>query len=130
MVDTALAQKLGIKPELPAYALHAPTAYKHELPMVTLVGSTGALPEAAKWMQAFYAYQSSLKQEMAALKSRLAKDGQLWICWPKRSAGIETDLNDSIVRTIGLGAGLVDTKVASINGIWSGLKFVYRLVDR
>lgn len=130
MADTPLDQKLGIKPALPAYVLHAPTAYEHELPMITLVGSIGELPKVAKWIQAFYAQQNDLGQEMVALKDRLAKDGQLWICWPKRSSGVGSDLNDTIVRTLGLKAGLVDTKVASINDIWSGLKFVYRLIDR
>jgi len=68
--------------------------------MITLVSSSGELPEAAKWVQAFYAQQNDLNQEVAALKSKLAKDGQLWICWPKRSSGIGADLNDNIVRTL------------------------------
>jgi hypothetical protein len=54
----------------------------------------------------------------------------LWISWPKKSSGVETDLNENIVRDIGLAAGLVDVKVCAVDEIWSGLKFVYRLRDR
>jgi hypothetical protein len=54
----------------------------------------------------------------------------LWISWPKKTSGISTDLNENIVREIGLAAGLVDVKVCAVTDIWSGLKFVRRLKDR
>jgi hypothetical protein len=54
----------------------------------------------------------------------------LWVSWPKKSSGVETDLNDNVVREIGLDAGLVDVKVCAVTEIWSGLKFVRRLKDR
>jgi hypothetical protein len=60
----------------------------------------------------------------------LAKDGLLWISWPKKAAKVATDVNENIVREIGLANGLVDVKVAAVDEVWSGLKFVYRLVDR
>jgi hypothetical protein len=53
-----------------------------------------------------------------------------WISWPKRSSGEETDLDEKIVRKLGLQAGLVDVKVCAVDEIWSGLKFVRRLKDR
>ena len=42
----------------------------------------------------------------------------------------ETDLDDNLVREIGLAAGVVDVKVCAIDEVWSGLKFVRRLADR
>ncbi|MGH7661835.1 MAG: DUF3052 domain-containing protein [Vulcanimicrobiaceae bacterium] len=56
--------------------------------------------------------------------------GMLWIGWPKKTSGIQTDLSEDIVRDIGLAAGLVDVKVCAISEVWSGLKFVIRLKDR
>ena len=41
-----------------------------------------------------------------------------------------TDLNENVVREIGLKAGLVDVKVCAVDEVWSGLKFVRRLKDR
>jgi hypothetical protein len=41
-----------------------------------------------------------------------------------------TDLSFDIVQRIGLDEGLVDNKSASIDGVFQGLQFVYRLKDR
>ena len=41
-----------------------------------------------------------------------------------------TDLSDGVVRSAGLDAGVVDTKVCAIDATWSGLMFVRRLKDR
>ncbi|MCB0620601.1 MAG: DUF3052 family protein, partial [Saprospiraceae bacterium] len=60
----------------------------------------------------------------------LAKDGLLWVSWPKGGSGLETDLKRDPIREYLLAQGLVDTKVASVDEQWSGLKFVYRLKDR
>lgn len=50
----------------------------------------------------------------------------LWICWPKKAGKQKSDLSDQVVRTIVLPLGWVDTKVASMDEEWSGLKFVRR----
>ena len=41
-----------------------------------------------------------------------------------------TDVGENDVRAVGLAAGLVDNKVCAIDHVWSGLRFVFRLVDR
>ena len=58
-----------------------------------------------------------------------------WISWPKKSArvatdGLATDVTDSVVRRIGLEAGLVDNKVCAVDETWSALRFVIRVTDR
>jgi len=54
----------------------------------------------------------------------------LWISWPKKSSGVTTDLTEDGIRAIGLAHGLVDVKVAAVDDVWSGLKFVRRVKDR
>ena len=39
---------------------------------------------------------------------------------------VATDLTHPVVRELGLGAGLVDYKMASFDATWSGLKFARR----
>jgi hypothetical protein len=56
--------------------------------------------------------------------------GRLWVAWPKKASSIETDLDFDAVQRIGLEAGLVDNKSASITDDFQGLQFVYRLKDR
>jgi hypothetical protein len=72
----------------------------------------------------------ALEKRMAGLVAALEPNGALWVCWPKRSSGVRTDLTESVVRDHGLQVGLVDVKVAAIDLTWSGLKFVRRLADR
>jgi hypothetical protein len=43
---------------------------------------------------------------------------------------VPTDLTENAVREHGLDVGLVDVKVAAIDPVWAGLKFVVRLKDR
>jgi len=73
---------------------------------------------------------SDLKKGFPRLRDRLESNGVLWVSWPKRTSGVETDLSDNVVRAIGLDAGLVDVKVCAVDETWSGLKFVRRLKDR
>jgi hypothetical protein len=56
--------------------------------------------------------------------------GGLWIAWPKRTAGVETDMTEDVARELGLANRLVDNKVAAIDETWSGLRLVIRLEDR
>ena len=55
-----------------------------------------------------------------------AEKGGLWIVWPKKTSGLESDLSQVIVRKTGLASGLVDYKVCSIDDTWTGLKFTSR----
>jgi hypothetical protein len=82
----------------------------------------------------FHTSLSTLSARLPAVFSRTVTDGMVWVAWPKQSAvrklGLTTDLSDDVVRTLGLELGWVDVKVAAISDVWSGLKFVRRLVDR
>jgi hypothetical protein len=50
----------------------------------------------------------------------------VWLVYPKRESRQASDLNENVVRDAGLGAGLVDYKVCSIDSEWSALKFAHR----
>jgi hypothetical protein len=71
-----------------------------------------------------------LAEQFPRLAAALTDDGTLWISWPKRAAGADTDLSENLVRELGLVQGLVDVKVCAVDEVWSGLKFVRRLVNR
>src|SRR4051812_4133915 len=79
---------------------------------------------------AFCPDRSSVVRRFGELPPRVTTPGALWISWPKKSSGVRTDLDENVVRQIGLDAGLVDVKVCAIDDTWSGLKFVRRLKDR
>jgi hypothetical protein len=79
---------------------------------------------------AFFTDRSDLTRRLAVLKRAMTPSAGLWIAWPKRASGVATDIDENVVRELGLAAGLVDNKVCAIDEVWSGLRLVYRLRDR
>ena len=78
----------------------------------------------------FVKERAELTKRFRTLAGLLAPAGMLWVSWPKGASKLTTDLNENVVREIGLQAGLVDVKVCAVDEVWSGLKFVIRLKDR
>ena len=74
--------------------------------------------------------RARLERRWAQQAARLTTAGRLWVCWPKRTSGQQTDLSENDVRDYGLAHGLVDVKVCAVDATWSALAFVRRLVDR
>ena len=52
------------------------------------------------------------------------------MAWPRRAGGHRSDITDNVVRQEALPIGLVDVKVAAIDDDWSGLRLVWRAVNR
>jgi len=73
---------------------------------------------------------AELRRRLPAIVRALDPAGRLWVAWPKKASGLETDLSFGVVQGLGLDAGLVDNKSASIDEAYQGLQFVYRLSDR
>lgn len=131
--QTPLVKKLGIKAGQSVAIVNAPKQF--------LVRELQPLPENVRFEPAtargqldfiilFVSSAKALHKELPKLKKKLARDGTLWVSWPKKSSGVETDLSFGVVQQLGLTIGLVDVKICAVNEIWSGLKFVYRLKDR
>ncbi len=126
-----LASKLGIKPRQQIVIINPPENYRQLLePLpeaVTIASEPTGLRE---FIQFFSTDHAQIEEQFPKLKDRLAPIGQLWVSWPKGTSRIKTDLNENIIRDIGLANGLVDVKVIAIDRDWSGLKFVFRTKDR
>jgi hypothetical protein len=126
-----LPEKLGLKSGIRAAILYSPEGYLATLgELPTLVKFLGGRASQLDFIQMFARSRTDLERTFAKAAARLKPDGMLWISWPKQSSPLAGDLNENIVREVGLSLGLVDVKVAAIDYDWSGLKFVYRLKDR
>ncbi len=121
--------KLGIKPGARVQLVSEPEVFAGLLgPLPT--GSRVTVRGALDFAMLFVKSQSDLRKRFARLRDRLESNGMLWVAWPKKTSGVETDLTEGIVREFGLESGLVDVKVCAVDDTWSGLKFVRRLKDR
>lgn len=122
---TTLDKKLGLKMGITALVINPPAGYLEGLDL-----SISSEKKDLEFVQIFTTSKKELEKEFPKLKQALVKDGTLWVSWPKRASGVETDLDENKIREVGLKSGLVDIKVIAIDEVWSGLKFVYRLKDR
>jgi DUF3052 family protein len=128
--ETPLPKKLGIKPGLRVRLANAPAEVREELRQTLAACAETNQNEALDFAMIFTKSRAGLTREFPQTARALNPAGMLWVSWPKKSSGVATDLNENIVREIGLKTGLVDVKVCAVTDVWSGLKFVRRLLDR
>jgi len=129
---TPLPAKLGIKPGARLALVCAPDGF--------LETALAPLPDAVEvrtrahgpldTIVFFTTSRAQLERRFGGLAHALDPAGALWIAWPKRSSGVETDLTEDTLRDVILPQGLVDTKVCAIDQTWSGLRFVIRKENR
>ena len=118
---TPLAKKLGIREASTVALVGASLEFTiPDLPSgVGLRRSARGQTDVTLW---FVRSATELAARVADMAKRADKNA-LWICWPKRTSGVRTDVTERAVRTAGLANGLVDFKIAAIDGTWSGLRF-------
>lgn len=126
---TPLPKKLGLKPGMRAAFVGAPAHYRGLLEPLDDVAVLRRPGRDMDFVHVFCARQADLGRVYRA-RHALAPTGALWVSWPKKSSGMQSDLAESDVRRAGLDAGLVDIKICAVDETWSGLKFVYRVADR
>ncbi len=128
---TPLSRKLGIKEGHRVAFSKAPDGFLALAgPLPDGVSVRGRIRGPLDVIVFFTRRRGELERRFPPLRRALDPAGGLWIAWPKRASGLETDLTEDVVREIALAGGLVDNKVCAIDETWSGLRLVYRLRDR
>ena len=124
--QTPLAKKLGLKPGLRLLLAGAPTTWVDSSLTSDVEVMSPRSKDRADILIAFLTKRSDLVKCVDALAMKITPNGALWIAWPRRAGGHDSDITDNDLRRIVLPLGLVDTKVAALDDDWSGLKFVWR----
>jgi hypothetical protein len=128
---TPLAKKLGIKEGHRVAFPSAPDGFREllgDLPEGVSIRSRASGP--LDVIVFFTKRRAELERRLPSLRRAMDPAAGLWIAWPKRSSGVETDMSEDVARELGLANRLVDNKVAAIDDTWSGLRLVIRLADR
>jgi hypothetical protein len=130
---TPLPQKLGIKLGCKLALLSAPAdfaAMLRPLPDAVQPVALGRAKGPFDVIVAFFSREADFSAKLPRLEQALAPAGGLWIAWPKRASGVNTDMTEDVVRKHALPRGLVDNKVCAIDAVWSGLRLVIRIENR
>jgi hypothetical protein len=128
---TPLPKKLGILAGMQVVTIKAPAHYRGLLgDLPAKVSFTTQLRAGARFVHLFVTDRVTLTREVKNCRAKIADHGTIWISWPKKSSGVETDVTEDTIRAVALPLGLVDTKVCAVDETWSGLKLMVRRENR
>jgi hypothetical protein len=125
---TAQARKLGLKPGIRVLLDCPPAGWAITAPPADL--DYVAADEPADVVLAFFADAAALANRLPRLVQLVYPAGAVWVMWPRRAGGHESDITDNVVRGVALPLGVVDVLVAAIDTDWSGLRLVWRVSRR
>lgn len=128
---TPLARKLGLKPGMRAWFLGMPDSVRAEIerdaPPFELLDQPEPPVDLA---HIFVTSCAALDCELRMLLPLIARDGMIWVSWPKKASKASTDITEDVIRAVALPLHLVDVKVCAVDDVWSGLKLVIRTEHR
>lgn len=126
-----LHRKLGLKDGMRVQVLNTPSDYRRlvgpDAPAFELLDG----PENdLDMVHLFTDARGELQAIVPDAVTKIRPAGMIWISWPKKSSGVETDVTEDVLREVCLPLGLVDVKVCAVDSTWSALRFVIRKENR
>ena len=121
---TPLPKKLGIVEGSSLVLIDAPSGVIGGLPQgVSVKRQTRGTADV---VVAFFTRRRDFERRVGSLAKMIFPDGGLWVAWPKRASGLETDMHEGVLHEVALPLGLVDNKVCAIDEVWTGMRVVWR----
>ena len=122
---TPLIKKLGINPDMKLMLVNAPVNYYSLLETDVSAQLIGA-KETPDLVHLFVLSNKEFEAWMKTLTTHIENNRNIviWVSWYKKSAAMNTDVTEDVIRDYALSHDLVDIKVCAVSDIWSGLKLV------
>src|SRR6185295_17060946 len=115
----ALAKKLKLQPGSRAAVIGAPVGYLERLASVDGPAMSTTLDGRFDWIQVFVRTSAELAAMVKPITAAISPDGRVWICYPKGSSKIQTDLaRDKGWQPLD-GSDLMWLSLVSIDETWS-----------
>jgi CheY-like chemotaxis protein len=123
---TPLVKKLGMKRGSTLVLDGAPPGFEQALVDLPEDVRVSRDPQCERDMTLWFVRSRADLEERVRSMGDHARGGGLWIVWPKKASGVQSDVSQKVVRAAGLATGLVDFKICSVDATWSGLRFTVR----
>jgi hypothetical protein len=128
---TPLTHKLGIKPAMTVTVINQPANYRQLLDEgANRVEFSDRTRGDSSFVHLFTTRRSELAKQLSRLRMKIPDTSTIWVSWPKKSAGVPSDVTEDVIRAVALPLGFVDVKVCAIDETWSGLKLMVRRANR
>ncbi len=123
-MSQAISKKLGMKGGTRALVIAAPPGYRKLLePLPEGVVISEAMKGTHEFVQLFATRKSELKKRAAAMLKHVARGGLVWIAYPKKTSGLESDLDRDSVREAISTFGWRAVTIVALDETWSALRF-------
>lgn len=125
MTDEKLLKKLRIKPGMRLLILNAPRSFLDAIQPLPAGIELDATPSGAKYDygHVFSHNSGELARYGPAVLSAVKPEALLWFSYPKKSSGLETDLNRDSGWKLVIEAGYRPVAQVAIDDTWSALRF-------
>jgi hypothetical protein len=128
---TPLAKKLSLKDGMRVWWAGMPDNVREEIAAAALTLQPLDAPDAPiDAAHVFVTERADLEARLRQLLPLLARQGFIWVSWPKKASRVPTDISEDVIRAVALPMGLVDVKVCAVDETWSGLKLMIRKEHR
>ena len=121
---TGTVKKLGLKPGMRALVISAPSGYIDSLvPLPDRVEVSESLGSAHDFVQFFATKKSEIAKSAKKLLQSAGPGALVWITYPKKTSGVDSDLSREAVWAAMEGTGWRPVSQIAIDEIWSALRF-------
>jgi DUF3052 family protein len=129
--STSLPKKLGIGSGCRMSVVNPPKNYRDLVsPLPDGAKLVSKFDDTVDMAHLFVTKKRDLARFLTSTLKTMRRDAVIWVSWPKKAAGVPTDVTEDTIREIALPMGLVDIKVCAVDETWSGLKLVIRKENR
>ena len=124
MTVNPLAKKLGLRPGMHALIIGPPHGYlKLIAPLPDGVSVSHVADGIHPFVQFFATRASEVKKSVPKLLRHAAGGALVWIAYPKKTSGLDSDLSREAVRDAMSGTGWRAVSIVAIDKVWSALRF-------
>ena len=121
---SSIVKKLGLKPGMRAVVLDTPQGYmKSFVPLPEGVVVSDSVKGAHEFVQLFATTKSDIKKWKKKILQSAAPGALVWITYPKKTSGMESDLSREAVWQAMEGTGWRPVSQIAIDEVWSALRF-------
>ena len=124
MATNPTAKKLGLKPGMRALVMAAPSGYLKPLaPLPEGVVTSEAMGGTHEFVQFFATRKADIEKSTMKLLKTAEPGALVWITYPKKTSGLESDLSREAVWAAMEGTGWPPVSQIAIDDVWSALRF-------
>jgi hypothetical protein len=124
MTENPIVKKLGLKPGMRALILSAPDGFAQRLmPLPEGVEMTTKPTGTYEFVQFFATHMEEIEKTGPGLLQRAAPGAVFWIAYPKKTAGMDSDLSRDVLAAAMTAMGWRPVSIIAVDEVWSALRF-------